>query len=101
MTNNELQMRQQRLLLRSGELRLSLSDQAQVFKRPLAVVDQARNSVLWIYRNPKWPLGALLLLTILRPRRAIVWGGRLWWTWKMVKKAEHYIANLPLRRIST
>lgn len=99
MNNDELLMRQQHLLLRSGELRLSLSDQTQVFKRPLAVVDQARNGVVWLYRNPQWPLGALLLLTILRPRRTLVWGRRLWWTWRMFKKAENYIANLPLRQI--
>jgi hypothetical protein len=51
MNNNELLLRQHRLLLRSARLRLTLADQSQVFKKPLALADQARNSLQWLYRN--------------------------------------------------
>lgn len=91
-------VRQQRLLARSAELRLSLADQAQVFKKPLALVDQAQAGVQWLYRNPAWPLGAALLLAITRPRRALLLGGRLWWAWGAFKRVRTLVATLPLKQ---
>ena len=98
MNKNELVLRQQRLLLRSAQLRLTLADQAQVFKRPLAVADQAQANLQWLYRNPQWPLGALLVLVVLRPRRAILWGGRLWWALKTFNRARNWMTSMPLQR---
>ena len=98
MNNDELLLRQQRLLARSSQLRLALADQAQVFKRPLAVADQAQASLQWLYRNPQWPLGALLVLVVLRPRRVIVWGGRLLGAWNTFNRVQNWIATLPLQR---
>ena len=95
MNNDDLVLRQQLLLVRSAELRFTLSNQAQVFKRPLTVADQAQTGVQWLYRNPLWPLGALLLLVVLRPRRAILLGGRLLWAWKTFKRALIWMARTP------
>lgn len=95
MNNDDLALRQQRLLTRSAQLRLSLETQAQVFKTPLALADQARNALQWLSRNPQWPLGALLVLVVLRPRRIIIWGGRLWWAWGAFKRARNFVAKLP------
>lgn len=100
MDNDKLVLRQQRLLLRSAELRLNLAGQAQVFKRPLTVASQAQTALQWLSRNPQWPLGSLLVLAVLRPRRAIIWGGRLWWAWRTFKRAQNWIAKLPLQRLS-
>lgn len=99
MNNDELVLRQQRLLARSAELRLTLTSQGQVFKTPLALVDQAQAGLQWLYRNPQWPLGALVALVVLRPRRAIIWGGRLWWAWKTFKRAQKWVATLPVQRL--
>lgn len=93
MNNDELVVRQQRLLVRSAQLRLVLADQAQVLRRPLAVVDRAQSGLQWLYRNPQWPLGALVLLLLVRPRRAIVWGGRLLWGWKTFKQTQNWLAK--------
>lgn len=95
MNNDDLVLRQQRLLARSAELRLALTTQGQVFKAPLAVVDQAQAALQWLYRNPQWPLGALMGLVVLRPRRAILWGGRLWWSWQMLRRARKWMAVVP------
>lgn len=100
MNNTELVLHRQRLLMRSSELRLTLKEQAGVFKRPLAMADRARHGLQWIARNPKWPLGALIVVIVLRPRRVIVWGNRLWWGWQMFKRAQNLIATLPQRKIS-
>lgn len=93
MNNDDLVLRQQLLLVRSAELRFTLANQAQVFKRPLAVADQAQGGLQWLYRNPLWPLGALLVLVVLRPRRAILLGGRLLWAWKTFKRARIWMAS--------
>ncbi|ABD69958.1 hypothetical protein Rfer_2236 [Rhodoferax ferrireducens T118] len=97
MNNDDLVLRQQRLLVRSAQLRLLLADQAQVLQRPLALADQAQSGLQWLYRNPQWPLGALALVVLVRPRRAIVWGGRLWWAWKTFKQTQKWLAKQPLQ----
>lgn len=100
MNNDDLVLRQQRLLVRSAQLRLLLADQAQVLQRPLALADQAQSGLQWLYRNPQWPLGALALVVLVRPRRAIVWGGRLWWAWKTFKQTQKWLAKQPLQKLS-
>lgn len=100
MKHDELVLRQQRLLVRSAQLRLVLSDQAQVLRRPLALADQAQSGLQWLYRNPQWPLGALVLVVLVRPRRAIVWGGRLWWAWKTFKQTQKWLTKQSLQKLS-
>lgn len=95
---DDVVVRQQRLLVRSAQLRLVLANQAQVLQRPLALADQARSGLQWLYRNPQWPLGVLALLVLVRPRRAMVWGGRLWWAWKTYKQTQHWLAKKPIPR---
>lgn len=93
MNNDDPLMRQQHLLRRSAQLRIALAQQAQAFKAPLAMVDQVRGALEWLRRHPQWPLAAMLTVLILRPRRALVWSGRLWWAWKMFKRARAWIAK--------
>ena len=85
MNNRALQLHQQRLLLRSSALRLDLAAQAQIFKRPLALADRMSETVQWLYRNPQWPLGLVLILLVVRPGRTLVWAGRVWWLWKTLR----------------
>ena len=98
MSNHDLAVRQQRLLVRSAQLRLVLADQAQVLRRPLALADQAKNAIQWLYHDPQWPLGALVLVILTRPRRALVWAARLWWSWKIVKQAKNWLTQHALAR---
>lgn len=97
MDNDELLLRQQRLVERSAQLRISLADRAQVFRKPLAAIDQARHSLQWLYRHPQWPLGGLVVLFLLRPRRTVLWGGRLWWAWNSVSRARTWLKALPVQ----
>ncbi len=87
-----LLQRRQRLLLRSAELRVALAAQSQVLKAPLALADQARAGAQWLYRNPGWPLAALLLLWVLRPQRALRWGGRVFGAWLTLRRAQVWLA---------
>ena len=98
MNNDELLLHQQHLLMRSGQLRSTFASQAQDFKVPFALADQIHRGVRWLYRNPLWPLGGLLALIVVRPRRAIVWGGRVWWAWKVFQRTRNWIATGALQR---
>ncbi len=95
MNKLELMQRQQALLLRSAELRRSLKEQAQVLRRPLALADAAQSGVQWLSRNPVWPLGAVTLLLVLRPKRALAWAGRAWWAWKAYQRVQDWLARPP------
>jgi len=99
MSNDDLVLRQKRLLMRSVELRSNLTDQAQVFKRPLAVADQARAALQWLYRNPQWPLGALVVVAVLKPRRAIIWSGRFLLAWRSFKRVQNWISKLSMQTL--
>lgn len=101
MSPNELQLRQQRLLTRSTELRLQLRADLQRLQGPAAVADQIKSALLWLYQNPLWPAAALALLLALKPRRALVWTGKLWWLWKSAGLVRRWrdtlLAYLPPR----
>lgn len=92
-------LRQQYLLRRSAALRLSLAEQAQGFKKPLALVDQVRAGAQWLYRHPVWPLGAALLLAVMFSKRtALLWGGRLLGVWSIYKQVHQVMGAKPKKR---
>lgn len=95
MNQSDLLLRQQRLQMRSAQLRRTLASQTQVFKTPLAVADQVRAGLQWLQHNPQWPLVTVLVLVALRPRRVVVWGSRLWWTWRTFKKVRNWALSMP------
>lgn len=92
MTRDETLLRQQHLLVRSTQLRASLAHESHALQKPLALADQLQSGLHWLYHHPQWPLGTMLLLVIIKPRRAVVWGGRLWRAWKGFKRIKIWIA---------
>jgi len=94
MSPNELQRRQQNLLIQSTGLRLQLRRDFQRLERPAARADQARAALLWLYQHPQWPAGVLALLLILKPKRALVWTGKVWWLWKSTRLLRRLSAPL-------
>ncbi len=95
MENDPLLLRQQQLIMRSAQLRASIANQSQVLIKPLAFVDKVREGVQWLSRHPAWPVGAVLVLIMLKPRKAIVWAGRLWWGWQTYKRLQGRIGKEP------
>lgn len=89
----ELAARKQQLLIRSAELRVTLAHQSQTLQGPLAWADQAVSGTRWLRNHPQWSLGALGLLAVLRPRRALAWAGRLWWGWGLYQRARSWLAR--------
>lgn len=93
MKTDELAMRQQRLLVRSANLREALVIEVQPLKTPLALTDQIFSGLAWLRRHPGWPVGGLLLTAIVRPRKAMVWVGRLWWVWGSIKNVRRWVTG--------
>jgi hypothetical protein len=93
---DELTQRRQQLLIRSAELRVALVHQAQVLQTPLALADQVRAGVQWLRQHPEWPLGALALLALTRPRRLLRWGSRLLWGWRFYRRARTWLQSEPI-----
>jgi hypothetical protein len=91
-TPENLFQRRQRLLLRSTELRVAIAAQSQVLKTPLALGDQVRAGLQWLYLHPAWPLGALVALLVGRPQRALRWGGRVWWAWITLRRVQGWLS---------
>ena len=84
--------RREQLLLRSNTLRLQLAQQAQVLAAPLAIADNLHQGLLWLRDHPQWPLGGLVLLALLRPRRAWRWALRAWWSWQLGQRGSRWLA---------
>lgn len=84
--DRDLLQRQQALLRRSQQLRLSLAEDARVLERPLALADRVAAGARWLYCHPQWPVGVLTAMAVLRPRRALRWGRRVWWGWRTYRK---------------
>jgi hypothetical protein len=97
MNNDDIVLRQQHLLARSAQLRLILSDQTQALRKPLSWVDQAISGMAWLRHNPQWPLGAVLVLAVVRPRGAIRWASRLWWGWQSFKRVRQWLESNSIR----
>lgn len=96
--DQELALRRQSLVVRSGQLRLTLAAQAEVLRAPLALVDTARDGLEWLRRNPYAVVGPVMLLAALRPARALRWAGRLWWGWRTFRQSGRWLAAMQTRR---
>lgn len=93
MTKFDLLLRQQRLLVRSAELRASLSQSAEALQTPLNLADAARNGIQWLYKHPIYPSIALGALVLIKPRRVLLWGERLWSGWLVFQRLRQYLLN--------
>lgn len=93
MSNEDLLIRQQRLLAQSEQLRGSLATQAQLLSKPLALADKLQSGLLWLYQHPQWPVAIVCALAVLRPRRAVAWATRLWWGWNSFRRLQKWIES--------
>lgn len=87
----ELAAKRQALLLRGAALRQTLALQAEVLRRPLALADQGRAGLAWLKRHPEVPIGAAVLLLVLRPRRVWQLATAAWWGWRGVQNLRRQL----------
>jgi hypothetical protein len=86
-----LLLRRQLLQLRSAELRLRVERDVIRLAPALALADRGVAGLHWLRAHPEWPLGAAVVLVLLKPRRALRWGLQLWWGWRSVRRALEWI----------
>ncbi len=92
----DLALRQQRLLMRSEILRAALVQESVVLEAPLAAADQVRAAANWLYSKRDWIVGGVVVLLVVRPRRAwrvVRWG---WWLWRSARRALPWLAAAGL-----
>jgi len=93
-----LERRQQRLLVRSGELRSQFVQDARVLQQPLALADQVQAGWRWLRAHPELPLAAVAVVALLRPRRVWRLGWRLWAGWRLWQRVQVRLPAGLLRR---
>lgn len=91
MNKTELLIRQQMLVQRSKLLRERLEQQSVILIKPLWVLDQGRWALQWLSAHPIWPATTLLVVGLLKPRRTLVWGRRLWGAWKTYRTVKVWL----------
>ena len=92
----ELASRQQRLLQRSAALRTSLAHQGTVLAAPMATADRVRAGARWLVRQRGWVAGGLVVVLVLRPRRAWRVARFGWWLWRSSRRLQPWLAALGL-----
>lgn len=88
-----LRLRQQALLARSAGLRADLASELSRWRPAFGWADQARAGLAWLRQHPEWPVGAVVLIVLLRPRRALGWGLRLWSAWRVLLRVRGALAK--------
>jgi len=91
----QLHHRQGELQARSRHLRARLADESQPLQRTLSLADTARDRVRWLAAHPQWLVGIVAVPILLRPRRALALGLKLWWGWRLVRRLRAFIPPPP------
>jgi hypothetical protein len=86
-----LLLRRQSLQLRSAELRLRVERDVMRLAPSLALADRGVAGLRWLREHPEWSLGAAMVMVLLKPRRVLRWGMRLWWGWRTARRALEWI----------
>jgi hypothetical protein len=82
----ELQLRQERAVWRSAQLRRELSVQSQVLVAPFAQVDRARAGLVWLRRHPVYLAGLVALVVAIKPRKAVSTLRSAWALWRTAQR---------------
>lgn len=93
-SRDELLRRRGELIARSRQLRADWGQQAQGLRPTLAVADRARAGLQWLIDNPQWPIGAIVVLVVLRPRRVFRVAGLAWSGYGVYRRVRR-VLNVP------
>lgn len=94
----ELMRRRLLLQQRSHMLRGDLAQQGQSLLPWLQAADTVRTVGRWLARHPLWVGVGVATLTVIRPRRTLALGLRLWTGWQWWNRAKGAWADAAARR---
>jgi hypothetical protein len=92
----ELALRRQRLLMRSAALRATFAEQAVVLEAPLAAADRVHAGVRWLIRYRGWVMGGVVVVLVVRPRRAWRLLRLGWWLWRSARRVQPWLVAAGL-----
>jgi YqjK-like protein len=77
-------------------LRSALAEQSVLLAAPLAVADRVHAGARWLVRHREWVAGGVVVVLVVRPRRA--WRAlRLgWWAWRSARRARGWLSAAGL-----
>lgn len=78
--------RRERLVAQAAAQRITLAQNIEPWRAPLARADQGLAALRYIRNHPAWIVGGVVLLAALRHRHIGTWLGRGWVTWQMMHK---------------
>ena len=78
--------KRERLISRAAAQRSALSREIAPWRVPLALTDRGLVALRYIRSHPKWMLGGMVMLALLRPRIAGKWLGRGLLTWQVLER---------------
>jgi len=78
----DIEAKRARLLERAAHERAYIEQALHTLERPLGFVDRCVEAVRYVAARPPLVAGAVLLLTVLRPRSAFAWAQRTWGLWQ-------------------
>lgn len=87
-----LALRQQRLQMRSEMLRAQITQQAGALEAPLAAADQVRAWARWLHAQRAWIAGAVVVVLVVRPRRAWRVAMLGWRLWRVSRRMRAWLA---------
>jgi hypothetical protein len=70
------------LIERAARERADLAQALQSWAQPLGFIDRCLGAARYVLSRPPLVAGAMLLLALLRPRRALRWAQRIWGLWR-------------------
>lgn len=95
-TAADLALRRQALLQRSAALREGLAYQSVALEAPLAAADRVHEGARWLYRQRAWLAGGLVVVLVVRPRRAWRLVRFSWWAWRSARRVQPWLAAAGL-----
>ena len=96
--HDELMRRRGELIARSQRLRADWGQQAQALRAPLGLADSARAGLQWLLRHPEWPIGAIVVVVLVRPRRVLSLASSLWWGFSVYRRVRRVFSGPPSLR---
>ncbi|MGA9992823.1 MAG: YqjK-like family protein [Thiobacillaceae bacterium] len=78
--------RRERLIGQAAAQRLTLAQNIEPWRVPLALADQGLAALRFIKRHPAWIVGGVVLFGALRPGNVGRWLRRGWVTWQVVRR---------------
>ncbi|HEX5393611.1 MAG TPA: YqjK-like family protein [Rhodocyclaceae bacterium] len=88
MSDVDLALKKQRLILKSTALRASMVEDVQPLQPLFTGADRVVMVIHWIQQRPQLIAAALVASLVLRPRKVLRWGRRgfvLWKTWQKIQ----------------